>query len=252
VALDRWRTLERTPEPPPAHTLRFVGSHDPAVALVAARFGEIAPGDTLRVSFAGSLGGLIALAEGAADLAGSHLWDAESDTYNEPFVRRLLPGRRVALVTLAHRWLGLILPLGNPAGLRDLEDLTRAGVRFINRQPGAGTRVWLDAQLARRSIARAAIAGYETEASTHSEVARAVAEGQASVGLGVAAAAQAFGLTFAPLQRERYDLVVLEDGWQAPAIQALAAWLTTREAQEAIAALGGYETDETGRLTWVG
>ena len=82
--------------------------------------------------------------------------------------------------------------------------------------------------MARRSIARAAIAGYETEASTHSEVARAVAEGQASVGLGVAAAAQAFGLTFAPLQRERYDLVVLEDGWQAPAIQALAAWLTTR------------------------
>ena len=95
---------------------------------------------TLHLSFNGSLGGLIALAQGEADLAGCHLWDAATDTYNTPFVQRLLPGRRVLLLTLAHRRLGLVLaratrlasPVAGPGS---------RGVRFVNRQPGAGTRV---------------------------------------------------------------------------------------------------------------
>ena len=90
------------------------------------------------MAFPGSLGGLIALAEGKADLAGSHLWDAESDAYNAPFVRRLLPGRRVALLTLARRRLGLIVPPGNPAGLAGVADLARPGVRIVNRGRGHG------------------------------------------------------------------------------------------------------------------
>ena len=152
MALDRWHALAQTTAIAPEHVLRFAGSHDPAVSLVAARFGEIAGGATLRLSFSGSLGGLIALAQGEADLAGCHLWDAATDTYNTPFVQRLLPGRRVLLLTLAHRRLGLVLAPGNPAGIAGLPDLARAGVRFVNRQPGAGTRVWLDAQLHRLGI----------------------------------------------------------------------------------------------------
>ena len=150
AALDRWRALSSPSASTGENVLRFAGSHDPAISLVAARFGELSPGWTLSLAYAGSLGGLIALAEGKADIAGSHLWDEESDTYNAPFVRRLLPGRRVALLTLAHRRLGLITPPGNPRRLSSLADLAQAGVRFINRQRGTGTRVWLDAQLAAR------------------------------------------------------------------------------------------------------
>ena len=47
--------------------------------------------------FTGSLGGLMALADGRADLAGCHLWDKETDTYNAPFVRRLLPGQNLGI-----------------------------------------------------------------------------------------------------------------------------------------------------------
>ena len=78
-----------------------------------------------------SLGGLIALAEGKAQLAGSHLWDEESDTYNAAYIRRLLPGRRIAMVTLAHRRLGLIVPAGNPAGIQTPADLAKSGVKVI-------------------------------------------------------------------------------------------------------------------------
>lgn len=252
VALDRWRLLARPPQAPPSHVLRFVGSHDPAVGLIAARFFQLAPDTSLEVRFAGSLGGLIALAQGDADLAGSHLWDEGSDAYNRPFVQRLLPGQRVALFTLAHRRLGLIVPPGNPANLASLSDLTRPGLRFINRQRGSGTRVWLDAQLRQHNIAAGEVTGYADEAPTHFEAAQSIAEGHADVGLGVEAAALAYGLGFVPLTTERYDLVIPAKTWDLPPIQALAGWLAGAAARTAIAELGGYEVEETGRVEWVG
>ena len=251
MALDRWRVLVQEPERPSRHVVRFVGSHDPAVALIAARFAEFAPDQTLRLTFAGSLGGLIALAEGEADVAGSHLWDEESDTYNRAFVRRLLPGRRIALVTLAHRRLGLLTPPGNPAGVVGLEDLPRGELRFVNRQRGSGTRVWLDAHLHRHQIAPEQVSGYDEEVPTHSDVARAIAEGRADVGMGVEAAALAYGLDFVLLTTERYDLVVPGTVWESSPVQALVAWLSTEDVRAAIAELGGYDTHETGHVEWV-
>jgi len=251
AALDRWRALAAEAPGVTMKTLRFAGSHDPAVSLVASRFSEICPGCSLELAFTGSLGGLIALAEGKADLSGSHLWDEESDTYNAPFIRRLLPGRRIVLLTLAHRRLGLIVPPGNPLGLAGVADLARPGLRFINRQRGAGTRVWLDAQLRRLHVPTAAIAGYEQEAATHAEVARAVAEGQADAGLGIEAAALAYGLGFILLVTEPYDLVIPVEVWESAPVQALAAWLGTAEARAAIAGVGGYETGTSGQVSWI-
>ncbi len=251
LALDRWRALDARVPVHPTHQLRFVGSHDPAVTLIAAQFAGLVPGCALQVTFAGSLGGLIALANGEADLAGSHLWDEQRDSYNEPFVRRLLPGRRVALLTLARRHLGLIVGPGNPLHLSGLIDLAQSGLRLANRQRGAGTRVWLDAQLRRLGVDAAQIAGYDQELPTHSQVARAVAEGQADAGLGIEAAALAYHLPFLPLTSERYDLVLLDETWALPPVQALAHWLSTADARAAIAAPGGYDTAETGQLLWV-
>jgi molybdate-binding protein/DNA-binding transcriptional regulator YhcF (GntR family) len=251
LALDRWRALSEEPPRPPEHVLRFVGSHDPAVSLIAARFPDLVPGYTLNLTFTGSLGGLIALAKHEADLAGSHLWDVETDTYNRPFVQRLLPGRRVALLTLAHRHLGLIVPPGNPAGITGLGDLTRPSVHFINRQPGAGTRVWLDAYLRHLSIVPEQILGYSDKVTTHSEVAQAVAEHRADAGLGVEAAALAYGLDFVCLTTERYDLVIAAEVWESAPVQALARWLATDEARSAIMNQGGYDTHATGKIEWI-
>jgi len=252
VALERWRTTQQGASPAAAGELRFVGSHDPAVAWLAGHFGEIAAGTTLSLSFVGSLGGLIALAQGQADLAGCHLWDEESDTYNRPFVRRLLPGQRLALLTLGHRRLGLIFAAGNPAAIGSLADLTRLGLRFVNRQAGSGTRVWLDAALRHLGMDGRSIHGFDEEVMTHSAVARLVAEGQADVGLGLESAARAYGLGFAALTRERYDLAIPQAGWQQPSVQALAAWLASPAAKELLNGLGGYEAAETGAVQWVG
>jgi putative molybdopterin biosynthesis protein len=251
LALERWQSMAGAHPPAPEQTLRFAGSHDPVVSLLATAFDQIAPGWTLAVRFSGSLGGLMALAQGEADLAGCHLWDQASNSYNRAFVEHVLPGRSVALLTLAHRRLGLLTPTGNPQGIASLADLGRAGLRFINRQRGAGTRVWLDEQLHAAGVDVAAIAGYDVEVATHSAVAESVAAGQADVGLGIEAAALARGLGFVPLASERYDLAIPAAVWAQPAVQALAEWLASAAAKAAIDTLGGYDTAETGRIIWV-
>jgi molybdate-binding protein/DNA-binding transcriptional regulator YhcF (GntR family) len=251
-ALDRWRAVREQSPAVAVNTTRFVGSHDLAVAWLATHFGDILPGHTFEVYFAGSLGGLIALVEGKADLAGCHLWDEESDTYNLPFIRRLLPGRRVALVTLAHRRMGLIVPPGNPRNVQGLSDVAWAGLRFVNRQPGSGTRVWLDATLHRLGIAALDIQGYTEQKMTHSEVAQAVAEGQADVGLGLEAAAHLYGLGFVPLTLERYDLTVPEEKMEHPAIRGVMDWLASENARQVLSQLGGYDWQATGQVEWVG
>ena len=259
VAILRWQELQcqGTPSPQPrpaasqARQLRFAGSHDLAIELMARGLSEDSPQSGLTIQYLGSLGGLMALARHEADVAGTHLWDEATDTYNTPFVQRLLPGCRVALVIVAHRWLGLMTPAGNPQGLHSLADLARPGVRLVNRQAGSGTRVWLDAQLRALGMPPAALPGYEREEITHLGVARAVDQGEASVGLGIHAAAAAYGLDFIPLTQERYDLVFPQTVWDTPAAQALVQVIRSAHFKEAIALLGGYDTAQTGRETWV-
>lgn len=251
-AMDRWRAVEQQQAPRDEKTLRFTGSHDMVVTWLASHFPEIAPGHVLQISFSGSLGGLIALAEGKADLAGSHLWDEESDTYNIPFVRRLLPGKRTAVITLADRRLGLILPPGNPLNINGLAGLARTGLRFVNRQPGSGTRVWLDIALKKHGIDPRKLLGYEVEKVTHSGVALAVAQKEADVGVGLEAAALSYGLDFLFLTNDRYDLVAPAAVMDTPSMQALVGWLKTPSTRKVIEGLGGYVADATGKVEWVG
>jgi putative molybdopterin biosynthesis protein len=251
MALDQWRSISASPQPAEEGVLRFAGSHDLALTWLAAHFPEIVPRFTLQLGFTGSLGGLIALQQGHADLAGCHLWDEATDTYNAPYVRRLLPGQRVALLTLVYRRLGLILPSGNPLGIADLKDLARQGMRFANRQPGSGTRVWLDAALRRQGIDHSHIDGYEHGRLTHSDVARAVAEDQAEAGFGLETAALSFGLDFIPLVTEPYDLVFPAENLTLPGVQRLRSWLGSAQARQALTELGGYDTAHTGELAWV-
>jgi molybdate-binding protein/DNA-binding transcriptional regulator YhcF (GntR family) len=250
-AMDRWRAVEQEPSRRTEKVIRFEGSHDPALTWLVGEFQKTAPGFSLRFRFSGSLGGLIALAEEKAELAGCHLWDEESSTYNEPFVRRLLPNRRVALVSLAQRRLGLVVPRGNPQRVHKLEDLTKLGLPFANRQAGSGTRVWLDANLRRHGIDSGEIMGYEVEMNTHSAVAQAVAESRADAGIGLEAAALSFGLDFVPLTVESYDLAIPDQVMEWEQVQKLVDWLKTSAVREGIAGLGGYDASKTGEVRWV-
>ena len=77
-------------------------------------------------------------------------------------------------------------------------------MHLVNRQSGSGTRVWLDAQFKTLGISPQSVPGYEREEPTHLAVARAVDQGEATVGLGIHAAASAYGLDFVPLTIEYF------------------------------------------------
>jgi molybdate-binding protein/DNA-binding transcriptional regulator YhcF (GntR family) len=252
-----WFGLDRLRAAPVAYSvdtgfqLLFVGSHEPLITHLSQQLAEATPPYRMQVRYAGSLRGLMALAQGEADLAGCHLWDPDTKSYNTAYVRRLLPGRRVALVTLAHRWLGLIVQPGNPLGIRSLKDMKKEGLRFINRQSGAGTRVWLEAQLQELGIVPESIEGYDTIAHTHSDVCAAIAADQSDLGLGIQSASVNYSLDFIPLTVERYDLAVDGQRWNAAPIQSLLEILHEPKFIGLIETFSGYDTEQSGTVQWI-
>jgi putative molybdopterin biosynthesis protein len=228
-------------------TIVAIGSHDLVLDLAASALREVDPGVTLASSNVGSLGGLVALRDGLCHLAGSHLLDPATGEYTLPYVDRVLPGRDVAVVRLVHRDQGLMVAPGNPLGVAGIEDLARPELRYVNRQRGAGTRVLLDHELARRAIAPEGIQGYAREEHTHLAVAAAVAAGRADCGLGVLAAARAFGLDFVAVTREPYDLVMDAAAVGGEVVAPLWELLDSARFRARVEALGGYSAAEMGR-----
>jgi putative molybdopterin biosynthesis protein len=229
-------------------TIVAIGSHDLTLDLLSSRLSALKPGVSLSSSNVGSLGGIIALQRGEAHLAGSHLLDETSGEYNVDYVRRMLPNRRVVLMTLVLREQGLILPKGNPKQIASLEDLLRDDVLFVNRQKGAGTRVLLDYQLRQRELDPLQIKGYEREEYTHLAVAATVASGAADVGLGILAAARALDLDFQPLLQERYDLLIPGEFWESELLAPLLEIIRGPEFRREVEALGGYDVSPMGEV----
>jgi putative molybdopterin biosynthesis protein len=227
-------------------TIVVTGSHDLALGVLEDALKASHPQYKLATSSEGSLAGLLALGRGEAHLAASHLLDPESGAYNLPDIARLLEGVPLEVVNLVVRMQGLIVAPGNPLGLRGIADLARPGVRFVNRQSGAGTRVLLDHLLERASIEPDRIAGYEREELTHMAVAVAVRSGLAHVGLGVQSAAAALELDFVPIEREDYDLVLREDFAASPPGEALLGVIRGPHFRAALGRLPGYDTSRTG------
>lgn len=232
-------------------TVILTGSHDLILDLLASHLRRRSPEIDLQVTDVGSLGGLVALENDEAHVAGIHLLDDETGEYNVPFVKRTLHGQEVILVTLVHRFVGLIVAAGNPKQIEGLADLRRPGTRFVNRQRGGGTRVLFDYMIRQLSMSPQEIDGYEREVDSHISVAAAVAGGTIDAGFGIYGAARSFGLCFIPLVRERFDLAVPRRHFERRSVGLLLETIASDEFKQVVKALGGCETDETGRITVV-
>jgi putative molybdopterin biosynthesis protein len=227
-------------------TILCIGSHDVILDLMA-QF--LAQHDRRFVAAnVGSQGGLIALRRGEAHLAGSHLLDPQTGEYNVSYIRDYMPGIPVKVVAFVGRDQGLLVRRGNPKGIQSLADLSRADVKFVNRQRGAGTRVLLDYYLKMAGVSVDSIQGYNEEEYTHLGIAAAVASGRADCGLGIAAAAQALELDFLPLFQERYDLVIPKQHADDVLLAPLFDVLGDEEFREGVARLPGYDVSVMGRI----
>jgi putative molybdopterin biosynthesis protein len=193
---------------------------------------------------------LLALERGETHIAGTHLLDPESGVYNIPDIKKAIPKVPLALVHLAQREQGIVVARGNPKALASLKDLARPGIRFVNRQPGSGTRVLLDHQLKKLGLEPSSIEGYEREEFTHMAVGVAVASGLVDAGLAVRAAATALGLDFILVASEQYDLLVARPFFESERGELVMEIIRSERFKRAVAALGGYDPTRAGKVLY--
>ncbi|MHB1651818.1 MAG: substrate-binding domain-containing protein [Desulfitobacteriaceae bacterium] len=198
-------------------------------------------------NYVGSIDGLMALYRGLANVVTAHLWDSDTNEYNLPYIRRLLPGHKTVVFNLVYRWEGFYVTPENPKNIHTWADLTQSGLRFVNRERGSGARVLLDEQLGKLSIPHNQIIGYEQEEMSHMAVASRVARGEADVGLGIEKAAmQVKNVEFIPMQKERYDLVIREEDMVKPHFQSLLEILRSPAFRNEVVGIGGYDVSHMG------
>lgn len=196
----------------------------------------------------GSMAALHALQRGEVHVAGLHLFDPVTGESNMPFLRRSLKGSGYEVVTFATWEEGFLVRPGNPKSIRTAADLSDPTVTLVNREEGSGARLLLDQRLRASGVEQTQVRGYDRVTPTHFEVARAIAERQADVGIGIRSAAQLFDLDFVPLQAARYDLVVPKAYLKShPTLAHLFETLVSRPFRAELDALGGYDTSETGK-----
>jgi len=224
-----------------------VGSHDNTMDLLANELMGIKNPVHLASTHLGSMGGITAVKNQSAHIAGVHLFDPDTNDYNFPFLEKFAPGLNFKLINLAIRHQGLMVAPGNPKNIQTVHDLVREDINFINRQRGAGTRILLDHHLKEAGISPGQIKGYDKEEFTHMTVAVNVLSGAADCGLGIMAAARALNLDFVPLARERYDLLIPDYSFEDPKVRVLLDLVRTDHIKEKIMAMGGYETDLTAK-----
>lgn len=235
------------PETSGNEMLVLMGSHDMALNRLSQLLKDEAHIDLLALPV-GSLDGLVALRQGIAHLSACHLLDAESGEYNLPYLRYFFPDRQVSAITLAHRTQGLMIAPGNPRRIQGLDDLAHGDIVFINRNPGSGTRLWLDKKLAESGLKVEKIRGYGREANTHTAVAQAIRARRADTGLGLEAAARSAGLDFIPLFQERFDLVLPVKLLQEQIVQIILDYLNHNAFRRIFDDLAGYELAHSGEL----
>lgn len=228
------------------------GSNDPMLDILHTFMRKSYPEFYIFSANTGSTDGLKALNLGYTDIAWSHLFDPKSGEYNIPFLSTDLPNIKPIVVNLFERDLGFVTAPKNPLDIRGFEDLPRKGVRFLNRQKGAGTRVLLDHHLKRLKISPLRISGYEKEVYTHFEVGLSILSKEADVGIATVAVSKLFGLSFIPITRERFDMILDRSTFFERGVQAFIEVLTSGGFRDRVARLGDYDFKNSGKMLFTG
>jgi putative molybdopterin biosynthesis protein len=233
-----------------AGALLASGSNDPVLDILQTCLRQAHPELLIFSANTGSREGLLALDRGWTDIAWSHLFHPESGEYNIPYLDEYLPHVRPVVVNLFYRELGFLTARENPLGIGGFEDLTRKGVRFINRQAGSGTRLLLEYRLGKEGISSDRISGYGQEVFTHIEVGLAVLSGEADTGIATSAVSSLLGLGFIPITRERFDMILDQPVFFQKGVQALMGVLAGEEFRKRVKNLGSYDFRDAGKILY--
>jgi molybdate transport repressor ModE-like protein len=235
------RSVERKP------ALSIMASHGLAVALLRDLL-DARQGVQLDLQFRGSQDALRLFAQGKCDIAGFHLPEGALGARIAPRFRRYLDPERVVLIKIVRRQQGLMTAKGNPKHLKSVADLAKRGVRFVNRQPGSGTRIITDLLVEDAQIDPAQLTGYNSEEFTHMAVAAMVASGAADAGFGIQAAASRFKLNFIPVAWENYWFAIAREVLSSFTISEVISVLKSPDYRSQVKELPGYDASSAGQI----
>jgi molybdate transport repressor ModE-like protein len=217
--------------------LRLAASHDLALADWVEHGRRI----RFELFWRGSEEALAELGRDECEMAGFHMPESWTVAQLEAWLRRWLDPARHVCLPVMRRSQGLIVARGNPHRVQTLADVSRRGLRLVNRQRGSGTRSLIDQLLAANGVRPENIAGYHHEEFTHEAVAATIAAGQADVGFGIEAAAARYDLGFVPLVSERYGFAMPNAIAASPEGRAFLARLQGNTFRQRLLAMPGYE-----------
>lgn len=230
------------------NTLSIIGSHDPLIDVVEDQMRKRYPGEYVSSAHVGSMGGIMAIKRGETHLAGIHLLDESTGEYNKSYIEKYLGNEEVLVIRCVMRQQGLMVAPGNPLNIKGIPDLKRDGIRYVNRQKGAGTRILLDYLLKKEGIDPASIYGYDREEYTHMSVATLIASGSADCGMGIYSAAKTYGLDFVPICEEQYDFIMLERYEQLDIVKHFIDILKSNAFKTELMRMGGYNSEKSGEI----
>ena len=216
--------------------LVVIGSHCVGLDLLLGLMSQ--RGFRVKSMAVGSTGGLTAARRGECDLAGIHLLDPGTDTYNRPF---LTPD--LLLVKGYARMQGFVFRKDDPRFRGcDLDSAVAAALadpacRMVNRNRGSGTRVLID-RLLQVGQERRQPPGFYVEVKSHNAVAAAVDQARADWGIAIEPVAREVGLEFLPLREEEFDFALPAARRHRPAIQAFCQLLAEPATKELLARHG--------------
>jgi len=225
----------------------IIGSHDTLLTMLLTRFGII---DRVSIGFVGSYRGLQLMRRGYIDVSPIHLLDPATGEYNIPFIEKDKElSNKAVLVRGYRRKLVLAFAKGNPKNVKGFEDILRTDIRFVNRNRGSGTRIYIDKVL--EDIAKSSsqsfskivrnISGYWYEVSTHTGVAAAIAQGRADVGVCTEHAAMLYNLDYIPLTWEYYDFLINVHSMDKNIIKKFIEGLRNPLTKDVVNGFRGYE-----------
>jgi putative molybdopterin biosynthesis protein len=236
-------TGEVSPLAPPRPTLVVAGC-DPALPLLELPLSLLDPPVSFTWWPCPSQEALSLAADGLVHVAGAHLRGRAGD-YNAGPARELLREGGEVIGFCSWRE-GLVLRPDLAGQIASVGDVAAAGLRLVNREPGAEARRVLDRELAQHGIDVSRVTGYATRATGHLEVAAAIAAGLADAGIASEPAALAYNLAFVPLAAERFDLVVPAAHAGSREVQALLRALSSTWLLDQLASLPGYTVTQCG------
>lgn len=228
----------------------IICGQDMILDLLANRLNQCVEENVFR-SYKGSYNGLYAMYQGEVNVATAHLWHGKTNSYNIPYISSMLPGTDVIVLHLLKRKQGFYVKKGNPKRIQSFEDLKRADVTIVNREPGSGVRVLVDEKLRQAGISTQEVNGYQKVVNSHLEAAATVNRGEADVAVGSEKHSLSVpGIDFIFIQEESYDMVIRKEDFLKKPYQKMIEIIRSSEYQKEVAGLGGYNVENMGKIIY--